>query len=237
MEPPLRPPVLIVKSGTTDPPVVAAHGDYDDWFIARVPDGPARCTVVPAFQGVSLPDPAAYGGVLVTGSPLSVRDEAPWMVALGHWMLGAAEAGVPVFAICFGHQVLGEVLGGRIARNPAGREVGTVTVDTTPEGAADPLFAGLGPSFEVQATHGDALVRPPTDPRVVRLAGNDNTLWQAFAAGERIRAVQFHPELSHTALTGLLVNRGQSAPVRPCPAGAAMLQNWDDHWVSAAAPP
>jgi len=233
----VRPPLLIVKPGTTDPPVVRAHGDYDAWFVQRLPDGPARCTVVPAWTGAPLPDPTAYGGVLVTGSPLSVRDEDPWMEQMGHWMLRAAAAGVPVFAICFGHQVLGEVLGGRVGLNPAGREVGTVTVETTAAGRADPLFAGLGHSFEVQATHGDALVRPPTDPRVVRLAGNDNTRWQAFGVGERIRAVQFHPELRHQALTALLQNRGEQGVVRPCPAGARMLRNWDDHWVSGAGAP
>ena len=227
----MRPPLLIVKSGTTDPPVVAAHGDYDAWFIDRLIDGPRRCTVVPAYQGAPLPDPLSYAGVLVTGSPLSVRDEAPWMAAMGQWMLATAEVGIPVFAICFGHQVLGEALGGHIALNPAGREIGTVTIETTPEGREDPLFDGLGASFEVQATHGDALVRPPTHPHVVRLAGNANTHWQAFAVGPRIRAVQFHPELPHTALNALLENRGQSATVRPCPAGPQMLQNWDDYWV------
>jgi GMP synthase (glutamine-hydrolysing) len=228
---PLRPPLLIVKSGTTDPPVVATHGDYDDWFIARLVDGPSRCTVVPVHAGAPLPSPLNYAGVLVTGSPLSVRDEAPWMAAMGHWMLATAGFGIPVFAICFGHQVLGEVLGGRVETNPAGRELGTVTVETTAAGRADPLFLGLGDTFDIQATHGDALMQAPTDPRVVRLAGNANTTWQALAVGPRIRAVQFHPELPHTALNALLENRGQAAHVHPCPAGPRMLQNWDEHWV------
>lgn len=228
----MRPPLLILKTGTTDPPVVVRHGDYDDWFIARLPDGPARCTVVPLHAGAPLPDPSPYGGVLVTGSPLSVRDEAPWMAALGRWMLRTADQGVPVLAVCFGHQVLGEALGGRVGPNPAGREVGTVSIDATPAGLADPLFAGLGPRFEVQATHGDSLVRAPTDPRVVRLGGNANTDWQAFAVGERLRAVQFHPELPGHVLAALLENRGQRGHTVPCPAGAQILQNWDDHWVA-----
>ncbi len=229
----VRPPILIVKTGTTDPPVVARHGDYEDWFIARLVNGPARCTTVSVHDRADLPDPTPYGGVLVTGSPLSVRDELPWVQPLGPWILGCADTGVPVLAVCFGHQVLGETLGGHVARNPAGREVGTITVDLTPEGESDPLFAGLDASFQVQSTHRDALVRPPRDPRVVRLAGNDNTHWQAFGVGPRLRSVQFHPELDGNTLQDLLKNRGQTGEVHRCPAGRHILENWDTHWVSS----
>jgi GMP synthase (glutamine-hydrolysing) len=201
----------------------------------RLQEGHARSTVVSVYQGDTLPSPLGFGGVVVTGSPHSVREEAPWMTGLGLWMLRAAEGGIPVLAICFGHQLLGEELGGRVDRNPLGQEVGTVTIETTIAGRQDPLFAGIDPVFTAQATHADALVGPPTDPRVVRLAGNANTTWQAFAVGSNIRAVQFHPELPSTTLSALLKNRGQKAPCEACPAGERILRNWDNHWVSGSA--
>ncbi len=183
-----------------------------------------------------MPDPAPFGGVVVTGSPHSVRDEAPWMAELGAWILATVAAGTPVLAVCFGHQVLGEALGGRVELNPSGAEIGTITVELTEAGRADALFAGLGTRIQVQATHRDALVRPPTDPRVVRLAGNANTPWQAFSVGPLLRAVQFHPELAAESLRALLVNRGQQATVQTCPAGARMLENWDRAWVRGRPP-
>ena len=237
------PPVLIVKAGTTDPQTVALHGDYDDWFIARLPGGTERCTVVSIFQGEALPDPRDFGGVIVTGSRFSVRDQASWMPELGRWMLDTAEGGTPVLAVCFGHQVLGESLGGRVGPNPDGPEVGTVSVDLTAEGLADPLFTGFTDRFEAQATHWDGLVRPPTDPRATRLAGNANSAWQAFAVGPLLRAVQFHPELPEAALRHLVALRERQAEVRSCPAGPRLLETWDRVWVRqrrglrAAGPP
>ena len=108
-----EPRVLMIKTGTTDPAIAAQDGDYDDWFRGSSP-GDIQWTQVDAFRGEALPPAEGFDGVLVTGSPLSVRDEAPWMGALGQWMLQAAEAHVPVLAVCFGHQLVGEALGGRV---------------------------------------------------------------------------------------------------------------------------
>lgn len=217
--------VLLVKTGSTEPALVARDGDYDDWFRAALPGGPAGCDVVAPFAGEGLPaHPERWDGILLTGSPLSVRDEAPWMAALGRWALARAEAGQPVLGVCFGHQLLGEALGGRVEANPAGREAGTVEVALTPEGQAHPLFAGLPPVLAVQATHNDALVRPP--PGAVRLAGNANTAWQAFAWGPRVACVQFHPELRPESLSTLMQLRGWEGQTRPSEHGARILASW-----------
>jgi GMP synthase (glutamine-hydrolysing) len=209
------PAILIVKTGTTEPAVVEQHGDYDDWFLRAL--GPA--TVAAPFAGEGLPDVAGFDGVLLTGSPLSVRDEAPWMAEVGRWALGLE---LPVFGVCFGHQIIGEALGGRVERNPLGGEMGTVEVDLTAAGEGDPLFAGLGSRFAVQQTHRDVLVTPPN---AERLAGNANTTWQAFRH-KNVRCVQFHPELRAPYLRALLEVRGIDALVRDDDVGPAILRNW-----------
>ena len=215
--------VLVVKTGTTDPAVRARHGDYDDWFV-RALSGLARCEVTRPFDGEALPAPEGWSGVLLTGSPLSVRDEAPWMADLGAWTLQAARR-VDVFAVCFGHQLVGEALGGWVDLSAAGREIGTIDVALTAAGRADPIFGGLPPTVRVQSTHSDALVTAPAAEGVVRLAGNPHTAWQAFRYG-RLAAVQFHPEIPARALVDLLAGRGQSAPVEPAPHGQVILENW-----------
>ncbi|MEC8425125.1 MAG: GMP synthase, partial [Myxococcota bacterium] len=168
------PHILIVKTGTTDPGVVRDHGDYDEWFQRELREGGARHTVVEAHTGATLPDPCPYDGIILTGSPLSVRDEAPWMSSLGRWTLHAADT-VPVLAVCFGLQLVGEALGGHIAPNPAGGEYGTIRVALTEAGRAHPLFEGLGDTLQVQSTHRDVLVRPPLASRTVLLATTPNT--------------------------------------------------------------
>jgi GMP synthase (glutamine-hydrolysing) len=222
------PRLLLIKTGSTHPDVARMAGDYDAWFLDALEDGRARCTVVRASEGEKLPRARDFGGILLTGSPSSVRDEAPWMSELARWALEAAESGVPVLGVCFGHQLLGEALGGRVEPNPRGWEGGTVKVQLTPEGRADPLFAGLPDELEVQATHQDELA---TAPRAVRLAGNDCTTWQAFAAGRMLRAVQFHPELRERTLSALLKARGRERPVRATVHGKRVLHNWDEAFV------
>lgn len=219
--------ILVLKCGTTHPRVVERHGDYDDWFRARLP---AEVEVCRVFAGEQLPDLTSFDGVLLTGSPLSVRDEAPWMAEIGRKALAAAEAGVPVLGVCFGHQLLGELLGGRVEKNPEGLEVGTIQVELSEAGRADPLFEGVSPTPAVNATHRDILVKPPEGATL--LASNTNTAWQAFGVGERIRCVQFHPELRAAPMAELIAARQQEGEVKPTDDGAKILENWVCHWVS-----
>ncbi|WP_373044146.1 glutamine amidotransferase-related protein [Vulgatibacter sp.] len=223
------PPLLIVKTGSTHPDVIRSDGDYEAWFIASLEGGPDRTTVHPAAQ--KLPDPQRFGGVILTGSPLSVRDESPWMDRLGAWALEAADRGVPVLAVCFGHQLVGEALGGRVGVNPAGPEYGTSEVRLTAAGRSDPLFAGLPERIAVQQTHNDALVSAPPPERAQLLAAGESCDWQAFSAGPHLRAVQFHPELRADTLRRLLDARGRQGQTRPTEHGYRVLRNWDEHFV------
>jgi GMP synthase (glutamine-hydrolysing) len=230
------PHVLIVKTGTTNPAVVARHGDYDDWFARELGRGGARWTVVDAYTGGPVPDPTGFDGVILTGSPLSVRDDAAWMPRLGAWALSAA-ADVPVLAVCFGHQIVGEALGGRIEPNPAGGEYGTIEVDLTAAGQAHPLYAGMPARISVQSTHRDVLLGAPTDPATTLLGSTGNTRWQTFSWGPRLHAVQFHPELQAPALAQLMASRGIAGETRPAPDGPQILANWLAFVRAEAAPP
>lgn len=218
--------ILVLKAGTTMPEVVAAHGDYDTWFSVPFEAEGFEIDVVDTVSGETLPHAGSYAGVVITGSPSSVRDQAPWMGGMAGWALAVAAAGTPVLGVCFGHQLLGEALGGWVEPSAQGGEFGTITVQLTEAGRKDPLFEGVPDAFRVQSTHKDLLIRPPVDQGAVRLAGNAHTHWQAFAAGPHLRAVQFHPELTPDALRLLLKARGIQAPVSDEHVGLRILQNW-----------
>lgn len=224
--------ILIVQTGSVEEEIIARHGDYDAWFLDALPNGHRRCTVCRPFAGEVLPDAAslsAYAGVLLTGSRLSVRDEDPWMAPLGRWSLQVA-AHMPVLGVCFGHQLIGEAMGGRVEKNPEGREAGTITVTLTDAGRADPLFDGLPWDLIVQSSHSDVLLKPP--PGALRLAGNRNTTWQAFAVDERLRCVQFHPELLPEVSSDVFALRGwEPRPLQESDHGRRILENWVRHWI------
>ena len=194
--------LLIVQTGSTH-----LHGDYPRWFERAL--GLAM-PVVRAHAGEKLGpalDRARPQGIIVTGSPLSVMERAPWMLELGEHLLTIGGAGTPVLGVCFGLQLLARAAGGEVVENPRGREIGTVRVRLTEAGRKDPLFASWARSheIEVQATHLDAV--DPLPPGATVLASNENTAAQAFRLSETIAGVQFHPELWAEAMRDLIASR------------------------------
>lgn len=218
--------VLILKMGTTEPSVVTRHGDYDHWFSLILEALGCTVTVCSVYSGEPLPKVLTADGILLTGSPLSVRDEAPWMQPVGQWTLEQVQKEIPVLAVCFGHQLLGECLGARVAENRNGPEWGAIEVGIR---GKDPLFDGLPDSILVQASHRDALLSIPEG--AICLASNANTAAQAYGWGEYLRAVQFHPEISSEVIADLLSVRGLDGDVLPSDHGRIILENWVKHWL------
>jgi GMP synthase (glutamine-hydrolysing) len=209
--------VLIIRTGSAPDSVRAVHGDFEAWFTALL--APARAALVDGVGG-TLPDPASFHGILVTGSLSSVTARQPWMEALGRWLVHAAET-TPVLGVCFGHQLLADALGGRVERHPAGPEAGTTEVVVTQEGREDPLFAGLPARLPVQQSHEDHV--PAAPPGAVVLAANAHSPVQAFAHGPRIRAIQFHPEFDAARMRAFVeADRDWLERARPGAAGAAL---------------
>src|SRR4051812_2945497 len=194
--------LLIVQTGSTH-----LHGDYPRWFERALG---FEMPVVRAHAGEPLGaalDRIRPQGVVVTGSPLSVMENAPWMLRLGEDLLKVGAAGTPVLGVCFGHQLLARAAGGAVVQNPRGREIGTVRVQLTEAGRKDPLFAAWadGADVEVQATHVDAV--DPLPPGATVLASNENSAAQAFRISETVAGVQFHPELWAEAMRDLILSR------------------------------
>ena len=220
--------IVILKMGTTEPSVVVRYGDYDQWFRGVFESLGCEVEVLPVFQGGGLPATLEADGLVLTGSPLSVRQEEPWMREVGDWTLEQARCGVPVLAICFGHQLLGECLGARVEENPNGPEWGSIEVECV----ADPLFEGLPGTLDVQASHRDILVGLPDG--VTLLASNENTEIQAYAWGAHVRAVQFHPEARAEVIQALLEARGLPGSTKVSGHGVRILSNWVNHWIRKA---
>jgi len=234
--------VLILQAGCADPAMRAPFGDYPSWF-ARLLAARVELRVARTHEG-ELPPLHRFDGVLMTGSPRSVLEPEPWMDAAAEYLLEAARTR-PVLGVCFGHQLLARALGARVELNPRGREAGTSEIRLTPSGQEDPLFAGAPPTFLAQQTHEDHVAETP--PGAVLLAWNDFSPVQAFAVGESLRCVQFHPEMDaerSRALTEIRRERlDRQAPggarqvlasIRESPDAERVLLNWLERFVGAA---
>lgn len=140
-------------------------------------------------------EPERFAALIVTGSASSVTERAPWMLRAESLLRAALAAEVPVFGLCFGHQLLGQALGGRVAPNPRGREMGTVALDVS---VSDLLLGAASRRFLVNTTHVDSVVELP--PHAVVLASTGLEPNAAIRFGERAWGVQFHPEFDDAVM-------------------------------------
>jgi len=196
-------PILIVVTGDPVPDVAARRGTYATLIEETIADawtGDYR-TVDPRKSGAgsALPRPDSIAGVVISGSAANLPNQEPWMLELEDWLRRAHERETPIYGICFGHQLLGEALGGRVAANPRGREIGTVTISRLVD---DPLFEGVDASFAANATHVDSVIELP--PGATVLAQSELESHQAIRFSASCYGVQFHPEIDADVMHGYL---------------------------------
>ena len=197
--------VVILKTGTTLPELRARRGDYEDWFLPQLGIPAERVRVVAAHEGEVPPPPGGPAAVVVTGSSFMVSDRQPWSEAAGDWLREVVAADTPVLGVCYGHQLLAHSLGGVVAPNPRGREMGTVRLRLLAEAREDPLLGGLSEPVRVQATHVESVLELPPGAR--RLAETPLDANHVFAVGDRAWGVQFHPEFDADVMRVYLASR------------------------------
>jgi GMP synthase (glutamine-hydrolysing) len=127
-------------------------------------------------------------GVIFSGGPQSVyAKDAP------HPDKAVFDLGVPILGICYGLQLMGHFLGGKVAKGER-REFGHGTLEIFEK---SPLFKGLPKTLKVWNSHGDKLVKVPTGFKAV--ARTENSEYAAMQNAERrFYALQFHPEVFHS---------------------------------------
>jgi GMP synthase (glutamine-hydrolysing) len=148
------------------------------------------CEILPFNASLDAIKAKAPMGVILSGGPSSVDEEgAP------HCDRAVLDLGVPTLGICYGMQLMTEMLGGRLGRS-AHREFGHALVRREPA-AASRLLTGIPDPLKVWASHGDFVASAP--PGFTVAATSDNAPVAVMEAADRgYYAMLFHPEVAHT---------------------------------------
>ena len=126
-------------------------------------------------------------GIILSGGPRSVYENNAPTIDKAIFSLG-----VPILGVCYGHQLLAHVLGGKVV--PSSKEYGKELFTAT---AKPRLLAGLGKKEQVWMSHGDSVVSVPTGFAVT--GRTDACKIAAYSNDrKRIYGLQFHPEVQHT---------------------------------------
>lgn len=133
-----------------------------------------------------LPDTFAFDGCVVTGSRSSVYWDEEWIAPLKDWVAEAIDRDLPVLGVCYGHQLVADVLGGTI-EDMGEYELGYREVTHLGD---SPLFEGIDEEFLVFVSHSDRVSELP--PGATRIAENEYGI-HGFRKDD-VFGVQFHPE-------------------------------------------
>lgn len=120
-----------------------------------------------------MPDPDSQTVAVMTGSWAMVTDRLAWSEKTAAWIRSAMAVEMPLFGICYGHQLMADALGGEVAYHPAGRETGCKAITLSAAGRTDPLLSDRPAHFPAHLSHLQTVVRLPPDATVLAASAHD----------------------------------------------------------------
>ena len=163
-------------------------GQYTQLIARRVREHHVHSTIVRYDVSPEQIKKLQPAGIILSGGPSSVFDEGS-----PHSDPAVLQMGIPVLGICYGLQLIAQQMGGKV--EPARqREYGRAQLEIS-DGSR--LLRTLPSPLPVWCSHGDSIVELPPG---FHQTGRTETTVGAIENPERnIYAVQFHPEVRHTA--------------------------------------
>jgi GMP synthase-like glutamine amidotransferase len=170
--------------------------DLDSWgssdlrsFVTAAPD---RTAFVRRAPENDLPDSIrGYDRIILSGSRTSCLEEGAWVTELDGLLKEALRESRPILGVCYGHQALNRVLGGRsILRTGHPGEFGWTEIEIVERA---PLFDGLNDKFWSFSSHYEEVSELPKGMRL--LAKSSTCAIQACRLEDLpVYGIQFHPE-------------------------------------------
>jgi GMP synthase-like glutamine amidotransferase len=154
------------------------------------------------YAGDPLPAPHEFDWLVVMGGAMNIyeEDEHPWLKSEKDLIRAAIDGHKRVLGVCLGSQLIADVLGGPVTRNPH-VEIGWFPVTLTDQAADGPILNTLPKTFPAMHWHGDTFAIPQG---AVHVAASEGCAHQAFEYRNHVVGLQFHIEMTADQIDLLL---------------------------------
>ena len=141
-------------------------------------------------------------GWIVTGSPHGVYEDHSWIPTVSQLINNVYEANLPIFGVCFGHQLIAQALGGHVEKSEKGWGLGlhTYQVNNKPD-----YMSNLSEKVTLNICHQDQVLRPPQGATVY--AKSEFCENAGFYIKDKVLTMQAHPEFLVDFTKALLTAR------------------------------
>ena len=192
----------VLQAGSPPRTVPPRCGGYGQMFVDLLAEAGQQWDVFPVEEGVFPEQPLDYDGLVITGSRHSVHDDLDWVRTLLHLIREVHRRERPLLGVCFGHQAIAHALGGEVAPNPKGWDIGIREVFLTPEARNRAPLTGVSNPFRILESHQDVVTRLPR--QALRLAGSDFSEHEMSLVCDSTLSLQGHPEFDAEVVRGII---------------------------------
>ena len=160
---------------------------YTQLIARRVREINVYCEIYP-FNKVPELD-SSVKGVILSGSPFSVRDDNAPVPDLSN-----IKGKLPLLGVCYGAQYMAHNYGGEVAPSDS-REYGRANLAFVDKSCK--LLHGVSDNSQVWMSHGDTIVKLPDDFKII--ASTEDIDVAAYKIEDEVTyGLQFHPEVYHS---------------------------------------
>lgn len=160
---------------------------YTQLIARRVRELNVYCEIYPFNK---IPEITAdIKGVILSGSPYSVRDEEAPVPELE-----SVKGKVPLLGVCYGAQFMAQHEGGEVKQSEI-REYGRANLGYIDKQCA--LMKGISDNSQVWMSHGDTILKLPENFQKITSTASVEVAGYRIA-GEQTYGIQFHPEVYHS---------------------------------------
>lgn len=222
--------ICILETDVLRPELVEQYHGYGHMFqslFARQPIA-ADFTVYNVMHGEYPADDEQFDAYLITGSKADSFGTDPWIQTLKTYLLERYQRGDKLLGICFGHQLLALLLGGKTERASQGWGVGIHEYQLAPTA---PWMSPPVDKLTLLISHQDQVTALPEGATVV--ASSEFCPFAAYQINDQVLCFQGHPEFIHDYSRTLLDIRQDALGEQVYSKGIASLEQ-DHHGTTVA---